>query len=70
MFAQLRNPCVCVVARRPGCVVQSPETSNNNCCLLRFVRTSGVKDDVTNSGSNDKQLMFVRDIMLKLCSIS
>lgn len=43
--------------------------SSNNNRLLRSVQRSAVEDEVTDSGSNDKQLMLVRRAMILLCSI-
>lgn len=43
--------------------------SSNNNRLLRSVQSSAVEDEVTDSGSNDKQLTLVRSSMILLCSI-
>ena len=46
-------------------VQRSESVSNNNCSLLRLVQTSGVRDDVTDSGRNDTQSVLQRDIILR-----
>lgn len=45
--------------------------SSNNNRLLRSVQSSAVEDEVTDSGSNDKQLMLVKvkSVMILLGSV-
>lgn len=56
---------VCVVARMSCCVVQGSETAHLIITVVSsaWCRPLEFKDDITDSGSNDKQLMLVRDIM-------
>ena len=49
---------VCIAVRMSGCVAKSSETAHLITCLLCLLQTSGVKDDVSDSGSNDYVYMY------------